>query len=253
MCRVVFCWSGHYFTANLAEAGESLVFLRQCLFCCQDGGGNRLGRNEVNKRFTLTVRLTLMPSLLWINSMLGMTCRVLKIVFMALVMIMRNSVICFLSIHYTSVFQPFCCSGTFLKCLRCSWNHMQWTKCLCCYNGIELWLQILSQTILVCFGRTTGSHSQKPEVLWNLVEKHCITPWNIHKVSQILVISFSCSYFVSAVHWKTNGRLSSQNMEEHLQVLQKLIVLMCGFVMKFYDGTKIGKTKCFCLSSRLVY
>jgi len=37
-------------------------------------------------------------------------------------------------------FQPFCCSGTFPKCL-------QWSKCLYCYNGIELWLRILSQTI----------------------------------------------------------------------------------------------------------
>jgi len=26
--------------------------------------------------------------------------------------------------EYVSVFQPLCCSGTFLKCLRCSWNPM---------------------------------------------------------------------------------------------------------------------------------
>jgi len=30
----------------------------------------------------------------------------------------------------TSLFQPFCCSGTFRRCLRCSWNPMQWSKCL---------------------------------------------------------------------------------------------------------------------------
>ena len=27
---------------------------------------------------------------------------------------------------YCSVFQPFCCSATVSKCLRCSWNPMQW-------------------------------------------------------------------------------------------------------------------------------
>jgi len=41
---------------------------------------------------------------------------------------------CSISIAYISVFQPFCCSGTFRKCLRCSWNPMQWSKCLYCYK-----------------------------------------------------------------------------------------------------------------------
>jgi len=27
-------------------------------------------------------------------------------------------------------FNLFRCSGTFRKCLCCSWNHMQWSKCL---------------------------------------------------------------------------------------------------------------------------
>jgi len=66
------------------------------------------------------------------------------------------------SMGYSSVFQPFCCSETFRKCLRCSWNPMQWSKCLYCYNRIELWSQISSQAISVCFGGTPGNHSHKP-------------------------------------------------------------------------------------------
>jgi len=30
---------------------------------------------------------------------------------------------------YVSVFQPFCCRGTFRKCLLCSWSPMQWSMC----------------------------------------------------------------------------------------------------------------------------
>jgi len=30
--------------------------------------------------------------------------------------------------RWTSVFQPFCCSGTFPKIMRCSWNPRQWSK-----------------------------------------------------------------------------------------------------------------------------
>jgi len=30
----------------------------------------------------------------------------------------------------TSVFEPFCCREALRKCLRCSWNPMQWSKCL---------------------------------------------------------------------------------------------------------------------------
>jgi len=36
-----------------------------------------------------------------------------------------------------------------------------------CYNRIELWLQISSQAISVCFDRTTSSHSWNPEVQRN--------------------------------------------------------------------------------------
>jgi len=43
---------------------------------------------------------------------------------------------------WLSVFQPLCCSGTFCKCLRYSWNLMQCSKCLYCYNRTELWLRI---------------------------------------------------------------------------------------------------------------
>jgi len=51
--------------------------------------------------------------------------------------ISRNDVSC------SSVFfQPLCCSGTFCKCLRYSWNLMQCSKCLYCYNRVELWLRI---------------------------------------------------------------------------------------------------------------
>jgi len=45
-----------------------------------------------------------------------------------------------LAIDYVIVFQPFRCNGTYRKCLRCSWNPMQWSRCLYCYNWIELWL-----------------------------------------------------------------------------------------------------------------
>jgi len=31
----------------------------------------------------------------------------------------------FCEVGYVSVFQPFCCSGNFSKCLRCSWNPKQ--------------------------------------------------------------------------------------------------------------------------------
>ena len=55
-----------------------------------------------------------------------------------------------------------CCSRTFHKCLCCWQKSMQWSKCLYCYNCIELWLQISSQTNSVCWGGTLGSH------LWNL-------------------------------------------------------------------------------------
>ena len=50
------------------------------------------------------------------------------------------------------------------KCLRCSWNPMQWSKCLYCYSSIELWLRISSQAISVCFGGTPVIHSWNPEV-----------------------------------------------------------------------------------------
>jgi len=50
---------------------------------------------------------------------------------------------------YGSIVQPFCCSGTIHKCLRCSWNLMQWSNCLYCHNHIELWLRISSQAISV--------------------------------------------------------------------------------------------------------
>jgi len=72
------------------------------------------------------------------------------------------------------------CFSTFLlqrnlpQCLHCSWNPMQWSKCLSfCnkpvkqwygYNCTVLWLRIPSQAISVCFGRTPDSHSRKPEV-----------------------------------------------------------------------------------------
>jgi len=69
---------------------------------------------------------------------------------------------------YCSGYQPFCCRGTFHKCLRCSWcNPTQWPKCLYCYNRIELWLWISSQANSVSFGGTPGSHSPNHEVPWN--------------------------------------------------------------------------------------
>ena len=37
----------------------------------------------------------------------------------------KNRLKSFFEIGYVSVFQPFCCSGTFSKCLRCSWNPVQ--------------------------------------------------------------------------------------------------------------------------------
>jgi len=47
---------------------------------------------------------------------------------------------------YCSVFQPFCCSGTFCKHMRSLWNPVQLPKCLYCHNRIKLWLWILAQT-----------------------------------------------------------------------------------------------------------
>ena len=47
-------------------------------------------------------------------------------------------------VQWLSVFQPFSCSGTFHKCLRCSWNPMRLSKCL---YRIEPWLRISSQAI----------------------------------------------------------------------------------------------------------
>jgi len=40
---------------------------------------------------------------------------------------------------------------------------MQWSKCLHCYNCIELWLRISFQEHSVCFGRTPGSHLKNPK------------------------------------------------------------------------------------------
>jgi len=47
------------------------------------------------------------------------------------------------TLHWCNVVRQcssiFCCSGTFRKCLRCSWNPpMQLSKCLYCCNRIEL-------------------------------------------------------------------------------------------------------------------
>ena len=64
----------------------------------------------------------------------------------------------------TSVFQPFCCNRTFRKGLHCSWNPVEWSRCLYCYNHTELWLRISSQASSVCSGGTPGSHSRNPEV-----------------------------------------------------------------------------------------
>jgi len=59
-------------------------------------------------------------------------------------------------------FSTCCCSGTFRKCLRCSRNPMQWSKCLYCYNHIELWLRISSQASSVCFrGTPVGKHCSR--------------------------------------------------------------------------------------------
>jgi len=69
---------------------------------------------------------------------------------------------------YCSIFQHICCNGTFRKCLRCSWNPLQWSKCLYCYNRINVWLRISSQAISVCFSGIPGSHSRNPEVPRNL-------------------------------------------------------------------------------------
>ena len=78
---------------------------------------------------------------------------------------------------YTTVFQPFCCKGTFWECLRCSWNPMQWSKCLYCYTRIELLLWTSSQANSVCFSGTPVSHLWNPEVPRNLIWKplSCIT------------------------------------------------------------------------------
>jgi len=37
-------------------------------------------------------------------------------------------------------------------CIHCSWNPMQWSKCLHWYKRLELWSRISSQAISVCFG-----------------------------------------------------------------------------------------------------
>ena len=59
-------------------------------------------------------------------------------------------------------FSTFSLQRNLRRCLRCSWNPMQWYKCLYCYNGIELWSQISSQAISVCFGGSPGNHSRNP-------------------------------------------------------------------------------------------
>ena len=41
---------------------------------------------------------------------------------------------------------------------------MKWSKCLYCYDGVELWLPISSQTISVCFGETPGGLSRNRRV-----------------------------------------------------------------------------------------
>jgi len=40
------------------------------------------------------------------------------------------------TMDYASSFQPFCCSRTFCKCLRCSWHPMQWSKLLQPYRTV---------------------------------------------------------------------------------------------------------------------
>jgi len=67
-------------------------------------------------------------------------------------------------------FNHFCCGETFRKCLRCSLNPMQWSKCRYCYNRIERWLRISSQAISVGFG---GSPVEKPcSREWQLLNRN---------------------------------------------------------------------------------
>jgi len=78
-----------------------------------------------------------------------------------------------LSNNHCNVFQPSCCSGTFRKCLCCSWNPMRWSKCLYCYNRTELWLRISSLAISVCFGPLAATRGTP-------VEKHWTTAFGLH-------------------------------------------------------------------------
>jgi len=68
------------------------------------------------------------------------------------------------SMVYSS-FQPFC-SRTFLNCLHCSWNPMQWSKCLYCCNCLELWLRISSQAISL-FRQNPWQPLTKPPFILN--------------------------------------------------------------------------------------
>ena len=81
--------------------------------------------------------------------------------------------------HITAFFNHFAAAEPSAKCLRCSWNPMQWSKCRYCYNRIELWLWISSQAISVCFGGTSGSHSRNPEVekRWRINSIESRTKW----------------------------------------------------------------------------
>ena len=103
------------------------------------------------------------------------------------------------------IFQPFCCSGTFGKCLRCSWNPMQRSKCLYCYNRVELWLRISSQAISVCFGGTLIATRRTMRFSGTPVEKHCPTEnvqTIVNLVNRLVLSKQGC---LACLHGKTTN------------------------------------------------
>ena len=74
----------------------------------------------------------------------------------------KNRLKSFCEVGYVSVFQPFCCSGTFSKCCIAHGTLCSCDTVVHCCNRVELWLRISSQAISVCFGGTPGSHSRNP-------------------------------------------------------------------------------------------
>jgi len=110
------------------------------------------------------------------------------------------------------------CFSTFLlqrnlpKCLHCSWNPMQWSDFLYCYNRIDLLLHISSLANSVCFCGTPGNHLRNPS-------------WKTLVYGILLFLSSSPS------HIFLNAFIVSRNLCMDLLAFLSRLCLVCKITM----------------------